>query len=69
MYSSQGVVPILSKKGTVTGLWAKNPSFTIDRLSLAELFSHAEPMLQTFTHSAVRLRRVPNTHLTVIGNS
>jgi hypothetical protein len=69
MYSSQSVVPILNKGGTVVGMWATNPGLNIDRVSLAELRAHAEPMLKTFTHPGVRLRRVPNTSLTVIGNS
>jgi len=64
----QGGVPIISKSGTVTGIWARNPNFTIDKYSMAELGRHAEPLLMTRTHPAVKLRRVHNDHLTVLHN-
>lgn len=69
MQNSQGVVPIFTKEGTFAGLWARNPNFTIDKWSLAELFSLADITLKVLTHEKTRIRRVPCLGLTVRGDN
>ena len=60
MTNPQGLVPILNKRGEVTGIWARNPEIVVDRMSLAELYSHADKILKTLTPcEQTRIRRVP----------
>ncbi len=68
-YNPQAVVPILGQDGSVKGIWARNPEFSVTRLSLAELYAHADNILFALTHPKVTLRRVPNSHFTIRGNN